>query len=188
MIFVRGSRESPRWNQHPRRGLLIWRPSGLMAAAKGQSLTSQKQIAFGPRASVSVIDGISVALVEARCRTEAPDGFLHKARKVTRECGIEAPSVYSTGNPIDDLFTATITVASSTLKMRLAQPSHDARPPQPVMDQRIDCNHCRGRQVPSVPPTIGQQQAGQCHLQDLVRYPMHVEQRADHGVAQQLRP
>ena len=128
-------------------------------------------------APMAVVEPVAVADVEALLAAIPPNRELHEPGKYLRETAVELPSVDLAGDPANGIGAAAWPVAARAVGMGGLEPSQDPGPVQEIVDQGIDRNQVHADfQPPWANVSGADQDAGQCHGQDLVGDPVDVAQ------------
>ena len=108
--------------------------------------------------------------------------MLDEPGKDLRKAAIELPDIDSGRNRANDVGTAVGLIAAKAVWMTGPEPLQDARPVQEIVHQGVDGNHVSASHGPAR-VLAAEEQTGQRHRQDLVRYAMDVPQRPNKGLA-----
>ena len=140
-------------------------------------------------ASLSIIDPVAVADIEAAAGAIPPDGVLHEPRKHHRERGIERAGINPFGHGCNDVSAAASPVASRAVGMVGAEPVQDAGAVQKVVNEGVDGDHAGADLVPQ--PQVfrrSEQDGGQGHGQHLVGDAVDFAQGRDDDVPHPGQP
>ena len=153
-------------------------------SSQRHAITHQPDSAVPVFASLSIIDPVAVADVEAALATVAPDRVLDEPGKSLRKRWIELSGIDVLGNDLNDIRAAAESVASQPVLVLRLEPLQDPGPVQKVMNQRVDGDHAAADLGPE-DHLFGsaEQKAGQGHGEDLVRDTIDLPQRLNEAVS-----
>src|SRR6516165_10831285 len=151
------------------------------------TVASPVQPAIAVLAWLAVVDAIAVANVKAGLGAVPPDCMLDEPRENPREAAVEAPGIEAGRYVSDDVGAAVRLIAAKAVWMTRPEPMQDTGAVQKIVHQGVDGDHVSASFGPAR-VLAAQEQIGQRHRQDLVRYAVDVPQRPNNGFAHADRP
>src|ERR1019366_8831409 len=176
--------DSSKATDYPSPNLLMFglaadrRAIGRLCFVQSYASASRIKRTFDLIAAQAIVDATPIALVKPKFGTKMPDCLLNEARKDPWELPIEYPGINSQGDLLDNGRTTFRPTASDTVCVLRMEPRKNSGTVQPVVNQRVDCDHSGSGFEPQCPARIAsQEKVGQAHVQNLVRDTVHVAQR-----------
>src|SRR5438034_5126167 len=91
--------------------------------------------------SISIIDAVAVADIEAALGAIPPDRVLNEPRKDRRERGVEGPGIDLFGHGFNDVGAAAAPVAGRAIGVIGVEPVQDAGAVQKIVNEGVDGDH-----------------------------------------------